>query len=295
MLLTKTLTATYTISSKSNPIPMLSYTSKILMFLILLRLINPSASLANSENKLSSCTTLQKYYNSLNWEEETIFRGFERREITVHLDKMGAFCTGGYIFQKSPLGILVCRGYMLLRPGSVVWSHGSGNEINRKSDYCRWGTEDQFQEAKFSLQKETQQQEEIKGQHRLILELEQKGDYIKIAELKEKQKDLRGALAAYDKAIALSPKSAFAYSGRSIVKAEQNDFAGAISDLNQAIKIDSNSPFLYHNRASMKQENGDKNGAIQDFQEAAQLYRKRGLTGNLAKVIKSLKMLGVIE
>jgi tetratricopeptide (TPR) repeat protein len=272
---------------------MISSISKTLIFLTLLGLISPSSILAESDNKLSSCASLQKYYNSHSWENETIFSGFERRSITVHLDRKGAICEEGYIMQKSPLGILICSGYIFLRPGSIIWTHGSANQINRKSDYCRWGSESQFQEAKLRLQEENKQPEKVESNHQLISELEQKGDYIKIGELKNKQKDLVGALAAYDKAIVLNQKSALAYSGRSIVKAEQSDFIGAIADLDQAIRIDSTSPFLYHNRASMKQENNDKAGAIQDFQQAAQLYRKKGMTSDLEKVLKSLREIGV--
>lgn len=273
---------------------MIASASKILMFLILIGLMKPSISLAKSEDKFSSCFALQKYFNSLSWEEETIFSGFERRYITVQDDRKGAYCEEGYIMQKSPLGILICSGYIFSRREST-WNYGPPRQTNRKSDYCRWGSENQFREARFRLQEQTQQQEKAENNYKLILELEKKGDYIKIAELKEEQKDLVGALAAYDKAIMINPKSAKAYSGRSVVKAEQNDFVGGISDLDQAIKIDSSSPFLYHNRAFMKQVNKDEAGAIQDFKQAAQLYRKKGMTTDLAKVLKTLQELGVTE
>jgi tetratricopeptide (TPR) repeat protein len=276
---------------------MLSFIYKILVFLTLLGFISPSGVLAESDDKLSSCTALQKYFNSRSWEEETVFSGFKRRRISIWADREGARCDSGYIMQKSPLGILVCSGYIEWRTFGNRWGYGPYGQLqeNVKSDYCRWGTEAQFQEAKLRLQEENKQSEKVEINNNLISELEKKGDYIKVGELKDEQKDFVGALVAYDKAIMLNPKSAIAYFGRSVVKAKQNDFTGAISDLDQAIKIDSTSPFLYHSRAFMKKENKDKTGAIQDFQQAAQLYRKKGMTADLEKVLESLREMGVIE
>jgi hypothetical protein len=79
--------------------------------------------------KFRDCADMQKYFNSLEWEiNDTVFSGFENQPKT---DVQGEpslryitreQCFRGYRTQKSPLGTLVCYGYIERR--STKYSNG---------------------------------------------------------------------------------------------------------------------------------------------------------------------------
>jgi tetratricopeptide (TPR) repeat protein len=113
-------------------------------------------------------------------------------------------------------------------------------------------------------------------------------DYFVSAKQKNEQGNYRGALADYNQAIALNPKSYKAYTNRGNLKAKNlKDFQGALADYNQAIAINPKSTFAYANRGVLKQALNDVQGALADYNQAivldprfAKIYYDRGLLKN---------------
>jgi tetratricopeptide (TPR) repeat protein len=90
-------------------------------------------------------------------------------------------------------------------------------------------------------------------------------DYILQASESSKRGDFQAEIAEYDKAIALNPKYAAAYSNRGHARSSMGDKQGAIKDYTQAIKIDPKYVDGYYNRGVVRGELGDKQGAIEDY------------------------------
>jgi tetratricopeptide (TPR) repeat protein len=89
----------------------------------------------------------------------------------------------------------------------------------------------------------------------------------------EKFKDTPGALADYNKAISLDPNYAKAYYGRGVLKYEQSeDTPGALADYNKAISLDPNNAKAYIGRGILKHEKlDDPQGALADYDRAVSL------------------------
>lgn len=64
--------------------------------------------------------------------------------------------------------------------------------------------------------------------------------YIDSAKEKYDNKDYKGAIQDFTKAIELNPKFADAYSNRGVVKGNLQDYRGAIQDYNKAIELNPN-------------------------------------------------------
>jgi tetratricopeptide (TPR) repeat protein/S1-C subfamily serine protease len=86
--------------------------------------------------------------------------------------------------------------------------------------------------------------------------------------IKAESGDKKGAIADYDRAIAIDSQYTAAYSSRGIVKSELGDKKGAIADFNLAIAIDPLDSTAYYNLGIVKSELGDKKGAIADYDRA---------------------------
>lgn len=113
--------------------------------------------------------------------------------------------------------------------------------------------------------------------------------YIQAAN-KYKQKDYRGAIAAYSEAVKLNPKLAPAYSNRGAARYRLGDKPGAIADYTQAIALNSQLALAYNNRGVARFELGEKLEAVEDFSQAIQLdpqsalaYQNRGLANYYLK------------
>jgi tetratricopeptide (TPR) repeat protein len=104
-------------------------------------------------------------------------------------------------------------------------------------------------------------------------------DYFASAVQKYDKGDNRGALADYNQAIAIDPKSAYSYNGRGALKYEKlNDVQGALADFNQAIAIDPKSAYSYDGRGILKyQKLNDVQGALADWNQAIALNPKYAL------------------
>jgi Tfp pilus assembly protein PilF len=95
------------------------------------------------------------------------------------------------------------------------------------------------------------------------------------------------AIAEYDKAIALNPNVALAYTNRGLAYAEKGEVDRAIADYTKAMAIDPNFVLAYALRGGAYKHKGDKEQAIVDYRKALELNPWDQLTKN------NLKRLGV--
>ena len=92
--------------------------------------------------------------------------------------------------------------------------------------------------------------------------------------LKQSIGDLEGALADYDKVIALKPNQAVIYNNRATIKNSKGDSSGALADYDKAIALEPDNGQYLSNRASARQAAGDLNGAVADFDQTVALAPK---------------------
>ncbi len=103
----------------------------------------------------------------------------------------------------------------------------------------------------------------------------QADDYVAAAAQKYGNRDYRGALADYDRAIELKPKDAIAYNYRGVLKVKIQDFDGGLADYNRAIQLDANYGEAYSNRGNLKSNKlQDLQGAMADYDLAIELSPK---------------------
>jgi tetratricopeptide (TPR) repeat protein len=79
------------------------------------------------------------------------------------------------------------------------------------------------------------------------------------------------AIAAFDQAIALKPKFAFAYLNRGLAYQREGDAARAAADLDLAIKYAPYAARGYYNRSVLRREQGNQRGANADASRAVDL------------------------
>lgn len=95
--------------------------------------------------------------------------------------------------------------------------------------------------------------------------------FIRRGNVFEKLKESDRALADYNQAVSIEPGSFEAYYTRALFFKSSGDFQKSLSDFTSAIKIKPDDPFVYMNRGFLKKEFGDKNGACDDFSKARSL------------------------
>ncbi|NJR21813.1 MAG: serine protease [Richelia sp. CSU_2_1] len=83
--------------------------------------------------------------------------------------------------------------------------------------------------------------------------------------------DKQGAIADYDRTLKINPNFALAYNNRGIARSDLGDKQGAIADYEQALKINPNYADAYNNRGWARYELGDKQGAIADYDRALKI------------------------
>ena len=97
------------------------------------------------------------------------------------------------------------------------------------------------------------------------------------ASLCEKSGNYDEALKYYNQAIAINPKSAWAYIYRGLARSELGDNEGAIKDFNQAIAINPKDARVYIGRGNARSKLGDNEGAIKDFNQAIAINPKNAI------------------
>jgi tetratricopeptide (TPR) repeat protein len=117
-------------------------------------------------------------------------------------------------------------------------------------------------------------------------------DYFVLANQKYEKGDTRGALADYDRAIALKPDYAKAYKARATVKfGKLNDSQGALTDLDRSIQLEPNDSLVYALRGFLKYDKlKDNRGAIADLDRSIQLDPNNGNAYTLRGGIKFQKL-----
>jgi tetratricopeptide (TPR) repeat protein len=82
------------------------------------------------------------------------------------------------------------------------------------------------------------------------------------------QGDLRGAIAAFEQALAAAPDSPEVYNNRGATRHALGDLAGARADLDRAVALNPRYPEAYNNRGIVRHAQGDRAGALGDFDRA---------------------------
>lgn len=95
--------------------------------------------------------------------------------------------------------------------------------------------------------------------------------YVIRAGVRMTQNDLAGALADTDKAITLRPTFAGAFIQRGMIRRQQSDYAAALADLNRAIALDPKLSGAFYNRGLVHDTRRDWRAAIADYDEAIKL------------------------
>jgi len=86
--------------------------------------------------------------------------------------------------------------------------------------------------------------------------------------------DLAGAIADYDQVIARKPDAALYYNNRGYAKITKGDLAGAIADYSKAIALEPDTIKFHDNLANAKRDNGDLAGAITEYDKLVGLEPK---------------------
>ena len=84
------------------------------------------------------------------------------------------------------------------------------------------------------------------------------------------------AIATYNKAIEVNPKSAIAYYYRGDEYLQLEDKEKALQDYDKAINIDPNYANAYFDRGAVSYLLGNEEKAVNDFEKAAELFGKNG-------------------
>jgi tetratricopeptide (TPR) repeat protein len=89
-------------------------------------------------------------------------------------------------------------------------------------------------------------------------------------------RDFRGAIEYYTKAIETNPTLGLSYDNRGNAKLSLKDYQGAITDFNKAIELTPKYEVYYIDRGVAKSFFGDNQGAITDFNVAIKIYPNSG-------------------
>ncbi|HVJ01866.1 MAG TPA: tetratricopeptide repeat protein [Sphingomonas sp.] len=83
--------------------------------------------------------------------------------------------------------------------------------------------------------------------------------------------DLRGAIAAFGRAIEREDQSWLAYLNRGLARERSGDRRGALADLDRAVRLSPESARAYYHRSLLRERIGDGSGASADAKRALAL------------------------
>ena len=89
--------------------------------------------------------------------------------------------------------------------------------------------------------------------------------------IKLEQKDYKGAIQMFDKAIALNPDFPYAYSNRGFAKLQLGDMKGAYQDVKKSLLMDNKNSYAYKNLALIYLKDGKKSDACYNLKKAIEL------------------------
>ncbi|MEI8048185.1 MAG: tetratricopeptide repeat protein [Bacteroidota bacterium] len=104
--------------------------------------------------------------------------------------------------------------------------------------------------------------------------MQRASDFVNSGTEKDKQKDYKGAISDYSKALEIDPDNAEAYCKRGLSKKELRDYPGAIADCSRAIEIETEGSY-YNARGLCEIESGQKESGCLDFKKAVELGYKK--------------------
>jgi tetratricopeptide (TPR) repeat protein len=105
----------------------------------------------------------------------------------------------------------------------------------------------------------------------LVLDAAIAGGYKLRGDIKQKQRNLHGALIDYTKAERLDPEDARLYVSRSAVYITEGRLKEAVKDANMAIKLSPNDADAWYNRACANYLGRNNDGALKDLERAVDL------------------------
>lgn len=105
-------------------------------------------------------------------------------------------------------------------------------------------------------------------------------------DIKQKDKDLKGALDDYKIAEGLDPNDPRLYVSRSAARISDGNLKGALKDLDRAITLDPNDPDVYYNRACAYYLGSDSKSALKDAEKTIKLKPDHAEALYLRGVIK---------
>jgi tetratricopeptide (TPR) repeat protein len=88
-------------------------------------------------------------------------------------------------------------------------------------------------------------------------------------------KDFKAAMTDFNKAIELEPKFVKAYYSRASVFVSQEKYAEALPDLDKTIELDPTTPNVLTLRGQIRAQTGNKKGACEDFNQAKEIGDKQ--------------------
>ena len=95
--------------------------------------------------------------------------------------------------------------------------------------------------------------------------------YVRSGTDKAEQGDYDGAIADYDRAIAISPDAVGPYVNRAISRDNVSDYEGAIADWTRALELNPGDAGWYVNRGMVRETIGDYDGALADYSRSTEL------------------------
>jgi tetratricopeptide (TPR) repeat protein len=197
---------------------------------------------------------------------------FREGKVTANSDKV---FKDGYslIYSNSTLPGM-SGGAVLNRAGELVGIHGKGDRSadSQKTDFNLGIPVNRFGEVAKSMG--VQLGVEIAKVP--TNSAPKADDYFVSANNKYTAGNYQGALAEYDRAIALNPNYISAYSNRGLLRSLRlNDQNGALADYNKAIALDPKYATAYNNRGLLRSLRlNDQNGALADYNKAIALDPK---------------------